>query len=273
MPDPEMTVKNSVTFPNETYDTGSDCDLSNASGQKVVSVAAPTATMVAADRVILGRGTAREEEQVIDSVSADVSITLLANLTYNHTVDADTTVDVESAAAQAVLSVAATTDFLPGESVLVNSGGGQEATYVILSVQAAVSLTMTTNLLFTHAVDETVAQTGIGGVVEVIMRDTSTVMVKEHYKKIALFLPSGWATAGITFLGCDTPSGTFIQIVKATDVAEVAIASVAASKAIGLDGIVMEALEAVPYLKLRSGTAATPIDQGTDKTINYILMR
>jgi len=275
MIDSKMIIKEKAVFARdaETYDTGSTCDLSNASGQKVVSVAAPTATMVAGDRVILGRGTAREEEGVIDSVQADVSITLLANLVYNHTITKQTTVDVESAVSQPVLSVTATTDFLAGETVIVDSGDTHEATYIILSVQTGVSLTMTTNLLFTHEVAETVDQTGIGGVVEVIMLTLSTAFDKSHYKKMAIILPSTWETAEITFLGCLTIDGTFTQIVKATDVAEVAIASIAASKTIGMDGIVMQTLEAVPFVKLRSGTLAIPVDQKTGKIITIVLTR
>jgi len=270
-----MTVKNSVTFPDETYDTGSDCDESNASGQKVVKVAAPTATMVSGDRVIIGRGTDREEEGVIDSVSADVSITLLANLTYNHTVDANTTVDADSNSGQKVLNVAATTNFLAGETIIIDSGGAKEESGVIDSVQAGVSLTLVDNLTNTHlgADAAAVAQTGVGEVVEVIMRDTSTVIRKKHHTKIALSLPSTWTTAAITFLGCMTLDGTYTQVVKGSDAAELSIASVAASKTIGLDGALMEALAHIPYLKLRSGTAATPVDQGDDLEIDYILMR
>jgi len=197
MPDPEMTAKNSVTFPNETYQTGSTVDAEAASGQKVVPVTATT-NFAEGDRVILDRGNAGEEEGVIDSISSGVSITLLVNLANTH---------------------------------------------------------------------------AIGVVVEVIMKSVSTVMVKKHYKRIVLFLPADWTTAKITFLGCLTEDGTFTPVVKGTDVAELEIAEVAASKTIGLDGILMQTLANIPYLKLRSGVEATPVDQGTDKTINYILMR
>ena len=203
MPDLEMTVRNSVTFPN-VFSVGSTVDESSAAAQKVVSVAATTnfdATDFAKGwRVIIGRGTVREEEGTIASISAGISITLDDNLTYAHT-----------------------------------------------AVQA--------------------------DVVEVIWAGLSEVIVKKHYKKIALFLPSDWKTAGITFLGCNTPDGTFIQVVKATDVAELAVASVAASMCIGMDGIIMQALEAIPYLKLRSGVAATEVDQYANAEIAYCLMR
>ncbi len=195
--DPAMTVKHSVTFPDETYNTGSTVTTQSASGQKVVSTTTTTNYAVG-DRVILDRGNTQEEEGKIDSIQAGVSITLLVNLTYTH---------------------------------------------------------------------------AIGVVIEIIMRDTSTIINKRHYKYLSLYLPNDWTTAKITFLGCTTPDGTFKQVVKGTDGAELEIASLTASKTIGLDGILVEVLITVPYLKLRSGTAATPVDQGTDKTINYILMR
>jgi len=260
-----------VNFPT-VYSTGSTCDESNASGQKVVKVTAPTAPFAEGDRVILGRGTERKEEGIIDTIQADVSITLLTNLVYNHTIDKETTVDVGSAADQKVLSVTATADFLAGETVLVDEGETHEATYTIASVQAGVSLTMVEDLLFTHEVAETVAQTGIGGVVEICMASLSSVLYKGNHKIVAIFLPSTWATAGITFAGCNTEDGTYNQIVKATDIAEVAVASVAASKVIGLDGIVKEALEGIPYLKLRSGTLAAPVDQGTSGIVVDIVL-
>ena len=204
MPDNEMTVRNSVTFP-DVFSTGSTVDADSAAAQAVLNVAA-TINFSATDaalgwRVIIGRGTAREEEATILSIQAGISITLDANLTYAHT-----------------------------------------------AVQA--------------------------DVVEVCWAALSEVIVKKHYKKLALFLPADWTTGAIEFLGCDTPDGTFLPVVKATDVAVVAIASVAASKAIGLDGIVMEGIETIPYLILRSGVAATEVDQGSgDVEISYVLMR
>ena len=202
--DNEMTKKHSVTFP-DVFSTGSFVDVNSAADQAVLSVDATT-NFSAVDeakgwRVIIGRGTVREEEGTIASISAGVSITLDENLTYAHT------------AAQA-------------------------------------------------------------DVVEVCWAALSDIIDKTHHKKIALFLPADWTTAGITFLGCLTPDGTYIQVVKATDVAELPIASVAASKCIVMDGIVMQGLEAVPYLQLRSGTGVAEIDQGNGNVeINYVLMR
>ena len=259
---------------NEAYDTGSDCDESNALGQKVVKVAAPTSTMVSGDRVMLGRGTAREEEGVIDSVSADASITLLANLAYNHTVTQEQTIDQSSAATQKNVYITATANLLVGETVVMSAGEAEEESGVIDAVVTDDYITLVDVLANTHAIGRKckhTAPTGIG-VVEVLMAAISTVLDKSQCKKMALTLPSSWVTAKITFLGSLTVDGTFTQVVKATDVAELEIASVSASKTIGLDGIVMETLEVIPYIKLRSGVAATPVDQGIGTVINIILM-
>jgi hypothetical protein len=68
---------------------------------------------------------------------------------------AATTVDVESAASQKVLSVTATTGFVTGQTICVGFSANCEVC-VIASVQAGVSLTTVDNLTKTHAVSETV---------------------------------------------------------------------------------------------------------------------
>ena len=203
MLDPEMTAKNSVTFPDVTS-TGSTVDVNSASGQKVLSVAATgnfdTTTGNLGWRVIIGRGTAREEECTVDTIQAGISITMDDNLVYTHT------------AAQA-------------------------------------------------------------DVVEVLWAGLSEVITKKHYKRLALFLPSTWVTAKITFAGCLTEDGTYLEVKSGIAGAELEVASVPASQCIGLDGILFHSLEAIPYLKLRSGVEGTEVDQYSDAEINYILMR
>lgn len=66
------------------------------------------------------------------------------------TITTATTVDADSAAAQKVLSVAATTNFSVGESVVINEGGVREEIKVIDTIQSGVSLTMTANLTYAH---------------------------------------------------------------------------------------------------------------------------
>jgi len=97
----------------------------------------------------------------------------------------------------------------------------------------------------------------------------STVLVKKHYKYIAIFLPANWVTGTITFKGCDTKDGTFLPILKGSDVAAVTIPSVAASKCIVLDGTILEALKSVPYIMLVAGAAQIT----DDKIITIVLSR
>ena len=63
---------------------------------------------------------------------------------------ASTTVDVSSLLGQKVLSVAATTGFTAGDSVVVNHGGARNEVHEINTVQAGISLTMIDNLKYTH---------------------------------------------------------------------------------------------------------------------------
>jgi len=101
----------------------------------------------------------------------------------------------------------------------------------------------------------------------------STVLDKSHHNHMAIFIPANWTTAPITFLGCETYDGTFNQVVSATDVSEVNIPNVAASKVIVLDTEFLEAMIAIPFVKLRSGTLITPVNQGVNVNIKIILRR
>jgi len=76
---------------------------------------------------------------------------------------ASSTVDQDSAAAQKVLYVAATTNFQVGNAVLINSGGAREEVGIIASISAGVSVTLEENLTYTHtAVQADVVATAIG---------------------------------------------------------------------------------------------------------------
>ena len=101
----------------------------------------------------------------------------------------------------------------------------------------------------------------------------STVLDKSHYSYMAISLPSDWTTAAITFLACDTIDGTFQQVVHSTDASEVNIPSVAASKFIVLDTEFLEAIIAIPYLRIRSGTLNAPVNQVAEANIKIILRR
>lgn len=81
----------------------------------------------------------------------------------------------------------------------------------------------------------------------------SAVIDKSKHTRMSLLMPSAWTAADITFLGCLTKDGTFLPLENGSDGAEVAIKA-EASKAIGLDTAALKnALEAIPFIKLRSG--------------------
>lgn len=181
------------------------------------------------------------------------------------------TVDADSAAAQAVLNVAATTnfnatDYAKGWRVIIGRGTAREEEGTVLSIQAGISITLDANLTYAHTAVQ-------ADVVEVLWAGLSEVIVKKHYKRLALFLGANWLTAKITFLGCLIKDGTYLEIDSGIAGAELTVADAEASKAIGLDGILMESLEAVPYLKLRSGVEGTEVDQYNHANVNYVLMR
>ncbi|MEA3225985.1 MAG: hypothetical protein U9Q07_08545 [Planctomycetota bacterium] len=60
------------------------------------------------------------------------------------------TVDVDSNSGQKILSIASTTDFESGQSVIIGEGTAREETKIIDTVQGGVSITMTANLTYTH---------------------------------------------------------------------------------------------------------------------------
>lgn len=133
-------------------------DDDSAAAQKVLSVAATTGYTVG-DTVIVGEGTAREEECVVDSISAGVSLTMLANLAYEHTaVQADPVrrtyaaaiVDDDSAAAQKVLSVSHTDQFTAGEAVIIGMGTSRVEYGIIDTISAGASITLVANLTYAH---------------------------------------------------------------------------------------------------------------------------
>lgn len=71
-----------------------------------------------------------------------------------------TTVDVQSLAGQAVLSVADTTGFYVGQPVVIDEGNANEEYHIVLTVTSGVSLTLNGNLDHTHAIGVTVTSEG-----------------------------------------------------------------------------------------------------------------
>ena len=100
----------------------------------------------------------------------------------------------------------------------------------------------------------------------------SSVIRKGYYRRMVLFMPADWTAADITFVVSNSADGTFNKLTYGSDGEEVTIKAVA-SVVIILDGKVKEALEACPYIKIRSGTALLPVNQLAERSIGIVLMR
>jgi hypothetical protein len=85
------------------------------------------------------------------------------------------------------------------------------------------------------------------------------------YTMAGIATPSAWTTAAITFLVAQRPTDTFLPLYTEGGT-EVSV-TVAVSRGIGLTALPAEALAAWRYVRLRSGTAATPVNQGAARTI------
>ena len=97
---------------------------------------------------------------------------------------AETTVDADSAQGQKVLNVAATTNFLAGETIVINEGGDREEGGVIDSIQAGISLTLVDNLTYTHTLVQADAVTQ-AGLNKIRTPDTNPVLCYHRFAKRA----------------------------------------------------------------------------------------
>ena len=98
----------------------------------------------------------------------------------------------------------------------------------------------------------------------------STVVDKSHYKNMLIIMPTAWTAADITFAVLGTKTGTFVKLTYAVSGNEVTVKAVA-GVVLALDGTAKEALEACPFVKIRSGTAALPVTQESPRTFTIVL--
>jgi hypothetical protein len=102
-----------------------------------------------------------------------------------------------------------------------------------------------------------------GGVYEL-----STAVDLSAAKFIGIIMPATWVTAVLTFQVCPTINGTFTDLYDDNGV-EVSV-SVAQGKAYTLN-VAMWKLAPWRYVKFRSGTTATPVDQTASRAITVVL--
>jgi len=81
----------------------------------------------------------------------------------------------------------------------------------------------------------------------------------------AIQIPAAWTAANLTFQASSTRTGTFADVFDAAGNELTAVA--AASR------VIVDLLELSPirFLKIRSGTTGTPVNQGAERTLNLIL--
>lgn len=189
-----------------------------------------------------------------------------------------------------VLPVAATTNFLVGEEVIVNVGKADEVKYTIASVQAGTSLTFTESLKRTHVISETVNQYGIGGTVEVCWKEASEPIAKTQHRNVLFYIPANWTDAKLTFLVSDEINGTYSpmefiipvwdsedsEIVFDTTELITGTIQTGGSKeyVFSWGGALRDVLAGLPYIKLLSGEVGSEVDQGADEVIiRYVMTR
>ncbi len=99
---------------------------------------------------------------------------------------------------------------------------------------------------------------------------SGVVDIGNHIQSMSLEMPTAWTTASITFLGASSELGTYKKVVGDTGT-EISITA-ATNEMIALDSTKMDAIRPFRFLKLRSGTAASPVEQSEERTI-YVMVK
>jgi len=92
----------------------------------------------------------------------------------------------------------------------------------------------------------------------------SDVIDLDGYTIFALEMPATWIAANITLQACSTPTGTFRDVYDDAG-SEVTIVA-AASRFIAVDSAMLK-IAPLRYVKFRSGTTASPVNQTATRTI------
>jgi hypothetical protein len=89
----------------------------------------------------------------------------------------------------------------------------------------------------------------------------------QGYKLVAIHMPATWVTANLTLLTAPTSGGTFNKVtVNGTEL----VIPVSQGVCEVNDDAAL-AFATLRFLKFRSGTAATPVNQTADRTLTLIL--
>lgn len=80
---------------------------------------------------------------------------------------------------------------------------------------------------------------------------------------VALSLPAGITQTTLTFQACDTPTGTYQDVYDSNG--NLVTVQIGAGRIVSLTGTALQALSALQYIKIKTGTAVT-----ADRTIGII---
>jgi hypothetical protein len=94
------------------------------------------------------------------------------------------------------------------------------------------------------------------------------------YQIVGIYVPSGWTAADISFKarqpGKNATTATLLDVYDSSD-AEVVVQA-AASRYVALTAALMDALLGLAFIKVRSGTTGTPVNQTGAPTIGLVLI-
>lgn len=97
----------------------------------------------------------------------------------------------------------------------------------------------------------------------------SGVIELRGYKLAAVIIPSAWTTADLTVLVSPTKEGTYVPLYT-DDGTEVKVTVGGTSRAVAFD-FFATSLATCAFIKLRSGTASTPVAQADPRTLIVLL--
>ena len=100
----------------------------------------------------------------------------------------------------------------------------------------------------------------------------STEVDLEGYQLAAIEMPSAWDAAALTFQGSSTSGGTFKDIKSSgLEVTEPGSSLTATANVINSIDVNAMALAPIRYLKIRSGTSGSAVNQTANRTLTLIL--
>lgn len=88
----------------------------------------------------------------------------------------------------------------------------------------------------------------------------------QHYLLTGIIMPGSWTTANLTFAASAESDGTFVPVYD--DAGTEYTVTAAASRCIQIDPV---KLAGARYIKVRSGTSGSPVNQGADRLLTLVL--